>query len=77
MQVEVQSRRTSPFLLGYRVHQVDSDAGAQDTLLRTLTDKGFGHLIGDRVFLHRRPFEDALPSLLEQNPIILAHSRPL
>ncbi len=52
-------------MLDYRVHLVDPNLGAHETLARTLAERGFGHLVGERVFLHQRTFEDALPSLLK------------
>lgn len=64
MQIELQARRREPFLLDYRVHLVDQDRAAHAVLRRTLTEQGFGALIGERVFLHTSTFEDALPSLL-------------
>lgn len=65
MQVEVRSRRTVPFDLNYRLHLVDKSREAMDSLGRVLQQKGFGHLVGNRVFLHQKSFEEALPSLLE------------
>jgi three-Cys-motif partner protein len=64
MQIELQARRREPFLLDYRLHLVDQDQGAHDVLRRTLADRGFKSLIGDRVFLHTMCFEDVLPKLL-------------
>jgi three-Cys-motif partner protein len=55
MQIELQARRREPFLLDYRLHLVDQDQGAHDVLRRTLVDRGFGSLIGDRVFPHSSP----------------------
>jgi three-Cys-motif partner protein len=66
MQVELQSRRRQPFLLDYRVHLVDHDQGAHDVLRRTLTERGFASLVGERVFLHTTSFENILPRLLTE-----------
>lgn len=65
MQAEVQSRRTAPFDLNYRLHLVDKSPEAMESVRRVVQQKGFGHLIGERVFLHQKSFEEALPSLLE------------
>lgn len=65
MQAKVQGRRTAPFQLDYRLHFVDKSPDALASLRKVLWDRGFGHLIGDRAFLHQNTFEEALPSLLK------------
>lgn len=65
MQDELQARQQKPFLLDYRVHLVDADTAALDTLQKVLSRRGLDGLIGNRVFLHHATFRDALPSLLQ------------
>lgn len=65
IKLEVQARRIAAFNLNYRLHLVDNSPEAHASLRVALQQKGFSHLIGSRVFLHQRSFEDALPSLLE------------
>lgn len=65
MQAEVQSRRTAPFHLDYRLHFVDKSPAALASLRAVLTRRGFDSLVGTRAFLHQNTFEEALPSLLE------------
>lgn len=64
MQAELQARRREPFLLDYRVHLVEQDVGAHEVLRRTLTERGHGSLLGERVFLHNAGFAATLPALL-------------
>lgn len=64
MQVELQSKRTQPFLLDWRVHLVDSDRGAHGVLRKVLADKGLLWLLGDRVFLHHATAQQAMPGIL-------------
>ena len=64
MQIEAQARRKNPFLLDYRLHLVDQSPKAHASLMPTLRERGFGDLIGNRVYLHQKTFQEALPSLL-------------
>ena len=64
MQVELQARQTKPILIDYHLHLVDSDPGALEVLTKVLHDRGYGGLIGDRVFLHGSPFEESLPAIM-------------
>ena len=64
MRAEAQARRTSPFQLDYRLHFVDNSTSALASLRAVLKQRGFDHLIGTRVCLHQKSFEEALPSLL-------------
>ena len=65
MQAELQAQQRKDFLLDYRVHLVDEAPEALATLRQVLEREGFGSLVGERVFLHNRTFQDALPSLLQ------------
>jgi three-Cys-motif partner protein len=65
MQAELQAQQRKDFLLDYRVHLVDEAPEAIVTLRQVLAREGFGSLIGKRVFLHNRTFQDALPSLVQ------------
>ncbi len=48
MQAELQARRTKPFDLNFRLHLIDNSAEAHASLSTVLTERGFGHLVGDR-----------------------------
>lgn len=64
MQVELQARQEKPFLLDYHLHLVDEDRHAIEALQGLLRAEGHSALIGERVFLHCRTFQDALPAML-------------
>ena len=65
MQAELQAQQRKDFLLDYRVHLVDEDPKAIATLRQVLVRQGFGNLVGERVFLHNRMFQEAFPSLIQ------------
>lgn len=74
MQVELQAQRTKTFTLDWKLHLVDRGPSAHAVLRKVFAEKGYSHLIGERVFLHQKTFEDALPSLI---PYLAARGRTI
>lgn len=75
MEAQIQAQRTKDFHIDAHYYFIDSDAMAISFLKSQLRKQGYGHMIGEKIFLLNGSFSHLFPGLME---VILArHGRVL